>query len=150
MKILFLENSMHQKNLNALYKYNNNYYVIKSVEQINNIDLRQFDCVYSPCIPLNVKKYPNTKFIFGPHFSVFPQLHQMNEIRNNNSIYIQDKFVKKVLEQYKNPNVSELNKILLINAWNEWGEKMNIEPSNEKNDLYLSVIKNNLIKMFEY
>ena len=47
MKILFLENSIHKKNLNALYKYNNNYYVIKSVEQINNIDLRQFDCVYS-------------------------------------------------------------------------------------------------------
>lgn len=89
MKILFLENSIHKKNLNALYKYNNNYYVIKSVEQINNIDLRQFDCVYSPCIPFNVKNYPNTKFIFGPHFSVFPQLHQMNEIRNKNVIYIQ-------------------------------------------------------------
>jgi glycosyltransferase involved in cell wall biosynthesis len=80
---------MHNKNANALYKYNNNYYVIKSVEQINNIDLTQFDCVYSPSTPLNVKKYPNTKFIFGPHFSVFPQLHQMNQIRSSNVIYIQ-------------------------------------------------------------
>jgi glycosyltransferase involved in cell wall biosynthesis len=80
---------MHNKNANALYKYNNNYYVIKSVEQINNIDLTQFDCVYSPSTPLNVKKYPNTKFIFGPHFSVFPELHQMNQIRSSNVIYIQ-------------------------------------------------------------
>jgi glycosyltransferase involved in cell wall biosynthesis len=89
MKILFLENGMHEKNANALYKYNNNYYVIKSVEQLYKIDLNQFDCVYSPSTTLNVKKYPNTKFLFGPHFSVFPQLHQMNEIRSNNVIYIQ-------------------------------------------------------------
>lgn len=89
MKILFLDINMHQKNANALYKYSNNYYVIKSIEQIDNIDLNNFDCVYSPSTPLNVKKYPNTKFIFGPHFSVFPELHQMNEIRNNNVIYIQ-------------------------------------------------------------
>lgn len=89
MKILFVDTYMHNKNANALYKYNNNYYVIKSVEQINNIDLTQFDCVYSPSTPLNVKKYPNTKFIFGPHFSVFPELHQMNQIRSSNVIYIQ-------------------------------------------------------------
>ena len=80
---------MHHKNLNALYKYNNNYYVINSGQQIDTIDLSQFDCVYSPSTPLNVNKYPNTKFLFGPHFSVFPELHQMNEIRNNNVIYIQ-------------------------------------------------------------
>ena len=89
MKILFIDIYMHQKNANALYKYDNNYYVVKSIEQIDNIDLNQFDCVYSPSIPLNVKKYPNTKFIFGPHFSVFPELKQMNEIRGNNVIYIQ-------------------------------------------------------------
>jgi hypothetical protein len=89
MKILFLDIYMHQKNANALYKYSNNYYVIKSIEQIDNIVLNDFDCVYSPSTPLNVKKYPNTKFIFGPHFSVFPELHQMNTIRNDNVIYIQ-------------------------------------------------------------
>lgn len=89
MQIIFLENNMHQKNANALYKYNNNYYVINSYDQLDKLDLNSFDCVYSPGIPLNVKKYPNTKFIFGPHFSVFPELHQMNEIRSNNVIYIQ-------------------------------------------------------------
>jgi glycosyltransferase involved in cell wall biosynthesis len=101
MKILFLENGMHQKNVNALYKYNNNYYVAKSIEEIDNIDLNQFDCIYSPCVPLNVKKYPNAKFIFGPHFSVFPELHQMNEIRNNNVIYIQpSEWAAKVWENH--------------------------------------------------
>jgi len=92
---------MHQKNVNALYKYNNNYYVAKSIEEIDNIHLNQFDCIYSPCVPLNVKKYPNAKFIFGPHFSVFPELHQMNEIRNNNVIYIQpSEWAAKVWENH--------------------------------------------------
>ena len=31
-------------------------------------------------------------------------------------------------------------KILLINAWNEWGEKMHVEPSNEKGPYYLELI----------
>ena len=31
---------------------------------------------------------------------------------------------------------------MLINAWNEWGEKMTIEPSNEYGFYYLNLIKN--------
>ena len=67
----------------------------------------------------------------------------------NNTIENQKKHVLDIFSRYRiNKNRSELNKIVLINAWNEWGEKMNIEPSNEKNDLYLSIIKNNLITIF--
>ena len=89
MKILFVDIYMHQKNANALYKYNNNYYVIKSIEQFDKIDLAQFDCVYSPSQPIDVKKYPNTKFIFGPHFSVLPENNLISILNNKNVVYVQ-------------------------------------------------------------
>ena len=89
MKILYINNGMHEKNHNALMSYENiTCYVIHNFD-FNNINLNDFDCVYSPSIPIDVSLYPNTKFIFGPHFSVFPNLHQMNIINKSNSIYIQ-------------------------------------------------------------
>jgi mannosyltransferase OCH1-like enzyme len=39
-------------------------------------------------------------------------------------------FAKSIIEKYKDTK-SENQKILLINAWNEWGENMVFEPSNE-------------------
>ena len=53
-------------------------------------------------------------------------------------------YFKKILDlskKYKNNS-----KILLINSWNEWGENMAIEPSNELRYKYLKIIYNNLIK----
>ena len=40
---------------------------------LNNIDLTQYDVVYCVSHPIQSNKYPNTKFLFGPHFSVFPE-----------------------------------------------------------------------------
>jgi len=89
MKILYFNYGMHIKNDNALKLYKKiNLYTTNSIEILDNIDLTQFDCVYSPLTPINVSKYPNTKFIFGPHFSVFPEKYQMDIIRANNIIYI--------------------------------------------------------------
>lgn len=88
MKILFIDISMHKKNLDALLNYNINISRINHTN-LDTIDLSQFDCVYSPAVPINISKYPNTKFLFGPHFSVFPQNHQMTIICGNNVIYIQ-------------------------------------------------------------
>jgi len=81
---------MHPKNHNSLMNYKNiNFYIIKDPNLINSIDLTQFDCVYSPTTPINVNKFPNVKFIFGPHFSVFPEKNHMDIIKGNNVIYIQ-------------------------------------------------------------
>ena len=88
MKILFINNGMHQKNLNALLQYKFEITTIYNTN-LNNINLNAFDVVYSPSQPIDVKQYPNTKFIFGPHFSVFPQEEQMQMITGKNSIYIQ-------------------------------------------------------------
>jgi hypothetical protein len=90
MKILYINIGMHGKNHNALMNYKNiSFYVINNMNLINNINLKDFDCVYSPGIPIDVSLYPDTKFMFGPHFSVFPELHQMNVINKSNSMYIQ-------------------------------------------------------------
>jgi hypothetical protein len=87
MKILIL-GSFHHKNMIGLkllldsikyeYKFG------------NSNDINNFDIIYSPSTPINSSIYPNKKFIFGPHFSVFPdnRLLYINNIHNN-SVYIQ-------------------------------------------------------------
>ena len=55
------------------------------VGSINDANL-----VYSPSTYLNAEAYPNKKFIFGPHFSVFPNnLARSLRTNYNNAIYIQ-------------------------------------------------------------
>ena len=89
MRILYINIGMHTKNHNSLMNYKNISYYIINTSKINDINLNDYDCVYSPSVPIDVSLYPNTKFIFGPHFSVFPELSQMNIINKSNSIYIQ-------------------------------------------------------------
>lgn len=89
MKVLFIENWMHSKNLHALRKYN---IFIISINHTNldSINLHHFDLIYSPACTIDVSKYPNSKFLFGPHFSVFPNKQQLDLITGNkNVIYIQ-------------------------------------------------------------
>jgi hypothetical protein len=88
MKVLLINKKMHFKNFAALMKYNCNFYIIEHTN-LDLIDLSQFDCIYSPCVPIETKKYPNSKFLFGPHFSVFPEKNQMDIIREKNVIYTQ-------------------------------------------------------------
>lgn len=88
MFVLFINNYMHPKNLNAFMKYN---ITIKSISitEIDKFDLTQYDVIYSPAQPIDVSKYPGVKFIFGPHFSVFPNELQLKMIKGKTSIYIQ-------------------------------------------------------------
>ena len=88
MKVLLI-NRLHHKNLNALINYKKiDFTIINTISEIDKYDLEQFNCVYSPSEPINTSLYPNIKFIFGPHFSVFP-FNNLEDIKYNNSIYIQ-------------------------------------------------------------
>jgi hypothetical protein len=90
MKVLFIKSNIHHKNLHFILKCKQlTFHIINNASEIVNLNLSEFDAVYSPCQPIDVSKYPNTKFIFGPHFSVFPNQEQMNMIKGENSIYIQ-------------------------------------------------------------
>jgi len=59
----------------------------------------------------------------------------------NTSSSLQLQYLKDIIASYKSSQRTELNKILLINSWNEWGEDMAIEPSYKKGFFYLDIIK---------
>lgn len=106
MKVLLINISIHKKNLHALLNYNIEITNVDSCN-LNFIDLNNFDIVYSPSQPIDVKKYSNTKFIFGPHFSVFPE-NYIEIIKGKNSLYIQPS--KWVVDLWKAfPICSDLN-----------------------------------------
>jgi hypothetical protein len=73
MRALCINPGMHNKNIGFLLKCKKiDFCFINNVKDIYNLDLTSFDAVISPCLPVDVSKFPNTKFIFGPQFSVFP------------------------------------------------------------------------------
>jgi hypothetical protein len=87
MKVLFIKSHIHHKNLNFILKCKQiNFYIVHSIDSINNIDLNTFDAVISPCDTIDVSKYPNTKFIFGPQFSVFPE-DRLKIIKGPKTVY---------------------------------------------------------------
>ena len=87
MKVLFIKSHIHHKNLNFILKCKKiNFYIVDSINQISNIDLNTFDAVISPCDTIDVSKYPNVKFIFGPQFSVFPE-ERLTIIKGSKTVY---------------------------------------------------------------
>ena len=151
MKILYINVGMHAKNHNALMSYKNiTFYVINNID-FNNINLNDFDCVYSPSVPIDVSLYPNTKFIFGPHFSVFPELHQMNIINKSNSIYIQPS--KWAAEVWKNHQYCKNIKIKPLPFGVETNKFNEIKQIKDRNQVFIYCKRRdpnefNLIKKF--
>lgn len=88
MKILLVNSYLHHKNLHSITSYKNvELKIVKTLEEIEGDDLSSYDCVYSPSLPIDVKKNPESIFIFGPHFSIFPD-ERINMIKSKNSIFI--------------------------------------------------------------
>jgi hypothetical protein len=89
-KILVINSFLHEKNKQGLIKmlqYLQCEYRIGTVNDIPN-----YDIIYSPSQDINTSLYPKQKFIFGPHFSTFPNHHQLQTLQSskyNNSTYIQ-------------------------------------------------------------
>jgi hypothetical protein len=85
MKILYITTWMHHKNHHALMNYKNiEFKMINSIHELINPE--EYDCVISPSEPIDTSKYPNAKFIFGPHFSVFPD-ENLLKIQTKNAVY---------------------------------------------------------------
>ena len=87
MKILVLDDLHHKNKIGfvLMLKY------LKYEYKFGNMgDIKDYEIIYSPCNPVDTSLYPNKKFIFGPHFSVFPNnklLYIKNS--NDNAVYIQ-------------------------------------------------------------
>ena len=85
--VLLVIGFLHHKNMSAIKKYNNiNFTTVSTIEECNDLSL--YDAVFSPSTMIDVSKYPNSNFIFGPHFSVFPS-DFIYKINGPNTIYIQ-------------------------------------------------------------
>jgi hypothetical protein len=91
MKVLFINNWIHPKNLNSLQNYKNiNFTTVGNISDIDEEKLKEFDAIYSPGKPIDVKKYMNSKFIFGPHLSIFPDnVETIEMMKGPNTIYVQ-------------------------------------------------------------
>lgn len=87
MKVLFIKSNIHHKNMNFILNCKKiSFYIVNSINEIDNLNLNEFDVVMSPCEPINVNNYPNVKFIFGPQFSVFPE-NTLNQIKGSKTAY---------------------------------------------------------------
>ena len=115
--------------LNINYKNNNlckRYYS----DEYNSFVIDYYKYINSG---LHIKKNQvNTVFF---NFDNHPRFYKPDKIKHatyciNNSELNKYLFTNNIIETYKD-KTNENEKILLINAWNEWGENMVFEPSNE-------------------
>ena len=65
----------------------------------------------------------------------------------NVSPTVQLRLLSALLKSYKGGHRSELQKLFLINSWNEWGENMAVEPGMKNGSFYLDMIKRGLLQV---
>jgi len=135
MKILFLNIWMHKKNMNALLNYKNiQLEIINNIKDIDNFDLTTFDCIYSPSTPIDISKYPNTRFIFGPHFSVFPDNKLLLIQSPNVSYIVLSEWNKKIWKSYEFCKILD---IVDIHFGVETNKFIELIPIKERNKIFI-------------
>ena len=95
-------------------------------------------------IYLNYKNYTNDPFHLKQNtiqticfdFNNKPRLFEPNRLDNstvciNNTEFDKIMFINKILHSYNHEKSSDVENILLINSFNEWGENMAFEPGNK-------------------
>jgi glycosyltransferase involved in cell wall biosynthesis len=89
-RILFVNVYMHAKNLNAITQYKNiDLDIVSSPLELSQKNIADYRVVYSPAVLLDVQYFPNTFFIFGPHYSVFPNQQLIKIAGYENVVYLQ-------------------------------------------------------------
>lgn len=127
-------------NMDKIYKngydFHPNYKKTNTIKMINNKKILDYKEYINNDVNSSIHSNVNTIFFdFDNRARLFkPNKLDKSTICINNT---ENEFIK-YLQKIKNSNID----ILLINAWNEWGEKMHIEPSEERGDYYLNLINN--------
>lgn len=62
----------------------------------------------------------------------------------------QRKLLDSLVHRYKSEKRNDLQKLFMINSWNEWGENMAIEPSKEIGTKYLRMLKQAYLQLLPY
>ena len=87
INVLVLNHNFHHKNKRGLEMICN--YLGYNLVYGSEKDIPDADVIYCPSHPFNASKYPNKRFVFGPHLSIFPD-NKLRSIHNkDNSVYIQ-------------------------------------------------------------
>jgi hypothetical protein len=103
--------------------------------------------VYSPSESIHVDLYPNTKFIFGPHFSVFPNEKLLPIKGYSNVIY--NSLSEWVVNLWKSFEITNDLNILPIPFGVDTLKFDEIKPIQEKNEIFV-YIKSRDPKELEY
>ena len=128
--------NLNYKNTNYEYKYYDNNLSSSVVDYYSYVHSHQ-----------HIKNHINTIFYdFDNRVRFFKpnNLNKSTQIINNDEIH-KVIFSKKIVESYNKQNKEEIDNILLFNAWNEWGEKMTLEPSNENGYYNLNLLTDCLV-----
>jgi hypothetical protein len=141
--IHFIINSMIKKDVNCLqydfhfdYKHNEDGHIYFNDEGKRMIDYKK----YIDHIDYKTANIKSLCFDFDnrPRLCL-PDRIQYASICEKNTEENQRLMIKQTIESY-NTSYKGINKILLINSWNEWGERLAIEPSNEMGYYYLDLL----------
>jgi glycosyltransferase involved in cell wall biosynthesis len=89
MKLFVLDRDFHVKNKEGLHEIIK-HLGISATWSTSLQDLTPYDVVYSPSVPIDGSKWPQKKFLFGPHFGVYPSVFPtINSLSPLNSVYLQ-------------------------------------------------------------
>jgi hypothetical protein len=108
-------------NCNAFIDYSD---YVNNLKPLSNVQTVFFDFDNHARLKLPNKTNQRTKCINNTLCNHIKYLHTLRDYYDNTIIDDNDPF------------------ILLINSFNEWGEKMHIEPSEQKGEYYLQLINN--------
>lgn len=88
MKAIFFSKNAHSKNLHFIKKCKKiDFKIFNRITEYNKFN--DIDFVYSISQPKQIVRFPKTKFIFGPQFSVFPDNNncEISYIKYPNGVY---------------------------------------------------------------
>jgi len=128
------------------YDFHFNYKNGQNCKIINNQRILNYQDYVDAVISNQNSNIKTLAFNFDNRARLYkPSRLSHSTITINNTEEEQLKFINNIYNSYAN-SYSEIDNILLINSWNEWGEQMAIEPSNEKGTYYLDLLKSVLSK----
>ena len=78
-----------------------------------------------------------------------PDKLKLSTICINNNLFNKILFMKKIFDNYEKSNENKLNDIVLFNAWNEWGEKMILEPSEQSGFFNLNILSSFMLNYYK-
>lgn len=130
---LLIDIWFHSKNKEGLIemlKYLNYEYKIGTIDDIKD---DKWKVIYNPAEPMDISEYPNKLWLFGPHFSVFPdeKIYKIN-YKLNNLYYVQpSQWVIDIYGKDLNINMKVLNFPVNMNKFTE------IKPISERNQIII-------------